>query len=49
MELKNVKVGDKVIFSHRFNGDTIAEVERITQNYIIVKGNKYRKKKMDLL
>ena len=43
MELENVKVGDKVIYSHRYNGDTIAEVERITQKYIIVKGNKYKK------
>ena len=43
MELENVKVGDKVIYSHRYNGDTIAEVEKITQKYIIVKGNKYKK------
>ena len=43
MELENVKVGDKVIYSHRYDGDTIAEVERITQKYIIVKGNKYKK------
>ena len=43
MELENVKVGDKVIYSHYYHGDTIVKVEKVTKNYIIVKGNKYKK------
>ena len=43
MELENVKVGDKVIYSHYYQADTIAEVEKVTKSYIFVKGNKYRK------
>lgn len=42
--LKNIKVGDKVILYRRFQDRIVCEVERLTKNFIIVDGRKYRKK-----
>lgn len=43
MELKELKVGDKVIIRNRWN-DRIKTIERVTKTQIIVNGDKYRRK-----
>lgn len=42
--LEDIKVGDKVILYRRFQDRTVCKVERLTKNFIIVEGRKYRKK-----
>lgn len=42
--LEDIKVGDKVILYRRFQNRTVCKVERLTKNFIIVEGRKYRKK-----
>lgn len=41
--LEDIKVGDKVILYRRFQDRTVCKVERLTKNFIIVEGRKYRK------
>lgn len=40
--LENIKVGDEVVLYIRYN-KILCKVERLTKNFIIVKGRKYRK------
>ena len=42
--LEDIKIGDKVILYRRFQDRTVCKVERLTKNFIIVEGHKYRKK-----
>ena len=42
--LEDIKVGDKVILYRRFQDRTVCKVDRLTKNFIIVEGRKYRKK-----
>lgn len=42
--LEDIKVGDKVILYCKFQGRTVCKVERLTKNFIIVEGCKFRKK-----
>ena len=42
MELKDLKVGDKVIIRNRWN-DRIGTIERVTKAQIIVNGYKFRR------
>lgn len=42
--LEDIKVGDKVILYRRFQDRTVCKVERLTKNFIIVEGRKFRKK-----
>mgnify|MGYP007117050724 CR=1 FL=1 len=42
--LEDIKVGDKVILYSRFQDRTVCKVDRLTKNFIIVEGRKYRKK-----
>lgn len=42
--LEDIKVGDKVILYRKFENKLVCKVERLTKNFIIVKGRKYRKK-----
>lgn len=42
--LEDIKVGDKVILYRIFQDRTVCKVERLTKNFIIVEGRKYRKK-----
>lgn len=42
--LEDIKVGDKVILYCRFQDRTVCKVERLTKNFIIVEGRKFRKK-----
>lgn len=42
--LEDIKVGDKVILYSRFQDRTVCKVERLTKNFIIVEGRKFRKK-----
>lgn len=42
--LEDIKVGDKVILYRKFQNNVVSEVERLTKNYVIVDGRKFRKK-----
>nr|DAH67319.1 MAG TPA: hypothetical protein [Caudoviricetes sp.] len=42
-ELKDLKVGDKVIIYSEYGNRDISIIERITKTLVVVKGNKYRK------
>lgn len=42
--MEEFKVGDKVILYRRFQDRTVCKVDRLTKNFIIVEGRKYRKK-----
>ncbi|WP_293555744.1 hypothetical protein [Phascolarctobacterium sp.] len=42
-ELKDLKVGDKVIIYGAYGNRDVSAVERITKTLVVVKGNKYRK------
>ena len=43
MNLKELKVGDKVIYEGRLSGEAIVTVEKVTKNHIYAGGLKYRK------
>lgn len=42
-ELKDLKVGDKVIIYSAYGNRDVSAIERITKTLVVVKGNKYRK------
>ena len=42
--LEDIKVGDKVILYRKFQNRTVCKVDRLTKNFIIVEGRKFRKK-----
>lgn len=42
--LEDIKVGDKVILYRRFQKDLICKVERLTKNFVVVDGKKFRKR-----
>lgn len=42
-ELKDLKVGDKVIIYSEYGNRDVSAIERITKTLVVVKGNKYRK------